>query len=75
MDVMANCTLLDFHHGGVGGPVLLVTPVLKLEVHHEDEPKKVSANKMVNIAAITLGECVLINNQFLFPIAVVFPTD
>jgi hypothetical protein len=76
MDVMANCTLLDFKHGGVGGPVLLVIPVLKLEVHHEDErAKKVSANNMVNVSAIAPGECVLANNQFLVPIVVVFPTD
>ena len=37
--------------------------------------KKVSANNMVNVSAITPGEWVLSNNQFLFPIVVVFPTD
>jgi hypothetical protein len=76
MDVLANCILFDFKHGGVGGPVLLVIPVLKLEVHHEDEhAKKISANNMVDVSAITPGECVLANNQFLLPIVVVVPTD
>ena len=76
MDVMANCALLDFKHGGVSGPILLVIPVLKLEVYHEDEhAKKVSANNMVNVSAIAPGELVLANNQFHFPIVVAFPTD
>ena len=45
MDVLANCTLLDFKHGGVSGPVLLVAPILKLEVHHEDERTKMVTPK------------------------------
>ena len=76
MDALIDRGLLDPKHRGIGGYILLVRKILKLEIHKKNKcAHYIAANNLIGEAALSPSVTVLANSKLQVTLTIILPTD